>query len=164
MTKRFYEDFDVGDVFETRGRVLDEAVVAQWAALSGDFSQLLVGDRDDSRRPGAHDYVLFALASGLANGVWEEGARAALSVGFDFARSPRVGDTVYCRLEVREKQPSRTRRGGSVRFDVSVVDQLGETLQTGEMRLLFYPRGREAPDGDRAAGGGGRRPLIEGLA
>jgi acyl dehydratase len=144
VTKRYWEDIEIGDRFRTASRTIGEVQVAQWAGLSGDFNEMHMSATFAEASPFgvriAHGPIAIAIATGLMNAVWEEGARAALSMSFTFARPVLLGDTVHCEAEAVDKQPSRSGRAGSIAFAIDVVNQRGEVANTGEMRLLFYSR------------------------
>lgn len=151
VTRRYYEDFEIGQVFVTASRTITDVQVAQWAALSGDFNELHMSETYARQSPFgrriAHGPVGLAVASGMGNSLWEEGGRAALSLSWQFKAPIAIGDTIHCEVEVLRKQPTRSRRGGSADFAVRVINQNDEVVQTGEKSLLFYPR----PDIDATA-------------
>ena len=155
MTRRYYEDFEVGQVYVTPSRTVTEVQVAQWAALSGDFNELHMSEVFAKQSPFgrriAHGPVGLAIASGMGNALWEEGGRAALSLSWQFKAPLVIGDTIHCEVEVLRKQDTRSHRGGSVDFAVRVINQNNEVVQTGEKSLLFYPRPDSAAVGTTAA-------------
>lgn len=144
MTDRYYEDFEVGDVIVTRSRTIGEVQVAQWAALSGDFNELHMSEtfarQSQFGTRIAHGGVGLCVATGMLNELWDQGGRAMLGISWEMVKPIFLGDTVHCEVTVTEKQPTRSGRGGSVRFQVKLVNQDGETVQTGEDVLLLHPR------------------------
>lgn len=153
MTRRFYEDFEVGQVFSTPSRTVTDVQVAQWAALTGDFNELHMSETFAKASPFgrriAHGSLGLALAAGMCNALWDEGSRAALGLSWQFKAPIEIGDTLHCEATVMSKRPTRSNRGGSIYFEMKLFNQDGVVIQEGERTLLFYPRPEQVPEDEQ---------------
>ena len=65
---------------------------------------------------------------------------AFLGLSWKFKAPILIGDTVHLRAKVAKTRPVRSMGGGMVIFDVSVLNQREEVVQTGEWTLLVKAR------------------------
>lgn len=143
MPDRFFEDYQVGQRWVTRGRTITEADVVNFAGLSGDFFPLHV-DEDYARRTRfgrrvAHGFLVLSVASGLVPASPE--AVEAL-YGLDrvrFVAPVFIGDTVRVELEVTELRP-RPDGSGVVTFQQTVRKHTGEVAATSLYHVLVRRR------------------------
>ena len=144
---RYFEEFKVGETFETTGRTIDPADVSQFAGLSGDFNPLHTNEEVAKVTPFggriAHGLLTLAISSGQQNqlGLFE-GTTLAL-LGLDkvrFTAPVRFGDTVHTELTVRETKESSKPDRGVVLFDTAVKNQRGETVLQYELALMLMRR------------------------
>ncbi len=144
---RFFEEFAVGDSVTTAGRTITEADIVSFAALSGDWNAIhadaefakgtLFGQRV------AHGLLGLAVASGLAvrTGFIEGTVIAFREIGeWKFSRPVFIGDTIHVRATVTETKPIPRLGGGSVSFNVEVVNQNGQVVQHGTWTMLVKSR------------------------
>ena len=142
-------DFDsiaVGDGYETRGRTITEADVANFAGVSGDFNHLhtdaeAMADTEFGERI-AHGALVFSVLTGL---LWQSRSEAERENivafygvdGLRFVRPAFIGETIHAEVETVEKterdHPVAT---GVVRQQVDAVNQDGETVLTCEFLIL----------------------------
>lgn len=141
-----FEDFAVGQSFESPGRTITEADIVWFAGLSGDYNTLhtdaeaakasLFGGRV------AHGLLVLSVASGLATrlGLMEGTVMAFMGLEWKFRAPVRAGDTVRVLLTVREMKLVKRLGGGVVTLDVEIRNQEGTVAQKGDWRLLMRSR------------------------
>lgn len=143
---RFFEDFAVGDVFETQGRTISETEVSMWAMYTGDMNPMHVDDDFASahgifgRRfpPGL---AAVAVASGLKErlGLFAGTGLAMRRQTIEYRTPVLIGDTIHVRLEVRDLVPHPKRAAGSVTFRYEIVKRDGTVAVEGEW-VVFVAR------------------------
>ncbi len=144
---RYWEEFKVGQTFETARRTVEAGDVSRFAGLSGDFNPLHVDAEFARQTPFgervAHGMLTLSISTGQQNqlGLFEGTTLAFL--GMDrvrFTAPVKLGDTVHTELTVREvRETSRPDRGVVV-MDVVVRNQRGEAVATYEASLLVRRR------------------------
>ena len=107
-THLYFDDLEVGQEWTSGGRTVTEADIVHFAGLSGDFNPIHIDHEfaktTPFRRPIAHGFGVFSIASGL--GVMCPAVRtiALLRVRYwNFILPVFAGDTVRCRSRVVEK-------------------------------------------------------------
>lgn len=143
-----FEEFKPGAVFRTAKRVITDADVAAFAAVSGDRNPLHLDDAYAARsvfgRRVAHGLLGAAVATGLIHelGLTRGTLVAFLGLTWDFVRPLHPGAEVEVRLEVvSRRETSRDDRGMVV---VAAELLSGDALiQRGELKLLVQ-RGSRA--------------------
>lgn len=152
MHTRWFEDFHVGDRFESRGASLTESQIVDFAlaydpqhmhvdiasAESGPFGGLI-----------ASGFQTLALSFRLFYDLGLLHRSNIVGPGLDEVRwiAPvRPGDTIRTVVEVLEARPSRSRPDrGSVRLGFTVLNQKGETVLTYQAMTIL--RRKEAGGG-----------------
>lgn len=155
---RCFEDFQVGDRFESSGRTIGEATIENFCGISGDWSD--VHADEEAMRAGAfggriaHGILTFAVMQGLMCQTAYTLGTAVATLGWDALRFPlpvKIGDTVRARWTVTELRPSASRpRCGIVVEQCELVNQRGETVLTGRHALMVWRR----PGPENTATGG----------
>jgi 3-hydroxybutyryl-CoA dehydratase len=142
----WFEEFRVGQEFETGSRVIDDAAIAAFAAVSGDDNPLHLDEAHarDGAFGGrvAHGLLGPAVLSGLvgALGLSRGTLVALVGVEFEFMRPIRPGTAVRARIRVDRTRPTSAPGRGLVVFAVELVDSEGQLLQRGELRELIRSR------------------------
>jgi acyl dehydratase len=139
----FFEEFAIGDSVTTTARTITEADIMAFAALSGDWTSIhtdaefakgtLFGQRV------AHGLLGLSVASALAvrTGFIEGTVIAFREIGeWKFSKPIFIGDTIHMRATVTEVKAVPRLGGGSVTFDVEVVNQNGQIVQHGAWTML----------------------------
>ncbi len=159
---RFFEDFEVGDVYEhPLGRTVTTTDNIWFTLLSQNTAPVHFD----------HNYALqtefgkplvdstFTLALVTGQSVTDISQNVFANLGWDEVRLPAPvfeGDTIYSRSEVLEKRESRSRQNvGIVTVETTGYNQNGETVITFKRTIMVYRRGH-APEIARIASGGGQ--------
>ncbi len=138
-----FDQFSVGDEFETASRTITEADVVHFAALSGDYNPLHTDEEFMKNGPFkgriAHGMLLAAVATGQANqlGIFEGSSIAVLSISLKFTNAVRFGDTVRTILTCREKKESSKPDRGTATFDVRMLNQRNEPVMESQWVVLL---------------------------
>jgi acyl dehydratase len=146
MSSHYFEDINVGDVFTTRRRTVTEADVVHFAGLSGDFTAIHIDKEHAKQSPFgervAHGFLGVSIASGLLTqlGHLEETAIALLEFTCRFVSPIRLGDTIQVRQLTKDKRETSKPDRGIVTFDLTVLNQSGETVIAGEEKIMVRRR------------------------
>lgn len=143
----YYDDLEIGDTFETRGRTITETHLVTHAGNTGDMNELqtnveFAADSDFGERP-VHAPLTYSMMEGLLTSDFRSEASNICYYGLDSMRIPNptfIGDTISVTREVigkREKPP-----GGIVTFRDEVTRTDGSTVLVCE--TLEYLRVRDA--------------------
>ncbi|MBI3664790.1 MAG: MaoC family dehydratase N-terminal domain-containing protein [Acidobacteria bacterium] len=145
---RYFEDFEVGQNFRSRGRTVTEAHLVAFAGLSGDFIELHTNEEyarlsvfGARIAPGA---LVFSMATGLAAQMELINETVIAFYGVDrlrFTKPVFIGDTVRLEKRVVEKKEKDEERG-LVTFETSVLNQEGETVLAYRDKLLLKRKKR----------------------
>jgi acyl dehydratase len=147
MKRTYYEDYIVGDEFETPARIVTEEDVRRFADLTGDRHRLhldpefgrtsIFGERI------SHGLLGMALVNGLAfSGATDSDyILAFLGVTWKFVAPIRFGDSVRAIIQVASRRPTRKADQGIVVEAIRLVNQRDELVQEGEFTFLVKRRG-----------------------
>jgi acyl dehydratase len=128
----YFEDVEKGVPLETPGVTLTEAHVSLFAGVTGDAAV---------RNPGAvPDLLPLCLSSGLGWRLPRPPLAVLAFMGFEwrFLGPVRVGDTIHSVSRPLTKRSMR--EGGVVIEERRIVNQRGETVQSGKLTLLVARR------------------------
>ena len=138
-----FEEFNVGDQYESQGRTVTEADVVTFAGLSGDFNPLHTDAEFAQSTPFgeriAHGMLVAAMATGMANwtGVFEGTTLALMEQQIRYKGAVKFGDTVRLQLEVADKRETSKADRGIVRFAARILNQRDDVVIDGEWTLLM---------------------------
>jgi len=151
---RTFEEFAVGQRFETPRRTVVEADISSFAGLTADFNPLHMDEafaaQSDFRGRVAHGPMIVGMAFGLASraDLMDGTVLALLEIGWTFVKPVRPGDTISAVFTVLDKRETRAADRGVVTLQIDVLNQHGEIAQTGIAKTLI--RRQEAPSVDIA--------------
>jgi 3-hydroxybutyryl-CoA dehydratase len=139
MFDKYYEEINVGEEWESKGRTITETDIVNFAGVSGDFYPLHM-DREYAKNtpfgePIAHGMLVLSVATGLMN--LTPGIIAAF-YGMDkirFVRPTFIGDTIKVRMKVSDKQ-ERNNGTGVIACKTEIINQNGDTVIAGTLRML----------------------------
>jgi 3-hydroxybutyryl-CoA dehydratase len=148
-----WEEFTTGRQWQTGSRLVTEADIAAFSALTGDMN-VLHRDAAAARAAGfdgvvAHGMLGAALATGLVNrlGLSAGTLVALLGAAWRFRRPLYPGTRIAARVSVGSRRETARPERGVVVLDVALVDGEGAVLQTGELTLLVRRGGGAGPIG-----------------
>lgn len=147
----FFEDMGVGESWVSPRRTVTEADVSAFAGLSGDFNPIHVdavfAEAGGFGRRVAHGALVLSIATGLRQQmpIFRGSMRALLELrSWRFQRPVFFGDTVAVVTTVESKRETSKPDQGIVVQRIDVVNQDGETVQSGEM-VSLVARGDASP-------------------
>ncbi len=143
----FFDDIEIGQVWESGGRTVTEADIANFAGFSGDFNPIHVDHAFAAttpfRRPIAHGFGVFSIASGL--GVQSPPMRTIALLGvreWNFILPVFIGDTIRVRSDAVEKTLRGRGKRGEIIWHRAIVNQDGKVVQEGRIATLIECRPR----------------------
>ena len=155
----YFDDLELGQEWTSGGRTITESDIVNFAGFSGDFNPIHIDHEfakgTPFRRPIAHGFAVFSIASGL--GVMTPPVRtiALLRVPYwNFQLPVFAGDTIRTMTRVVEKTLRGRGKRGEVVWYRGVLNQDGKVVQEGQVVTLIEcrPLPRPAdPEGESAA-------------
>lgn len=148
---RTYEEFEVGQRFETPRRTVIDADISAFAGLTADFNPVHMDEvfaaQSDFKGRIAHGPLIVGMAFGLASraDVMDGTVLALLEIGWKFVKPVRPGDTISAVFTVLEKRETRAPDRGVVTLQIDVLNQHGEVAQVGTAKALI--RRKSVTDG-----------------
>jgi len=145
---RFYEDFEVGDVYEhPLGRTVTTTDNSWFTLLTQNTAPIhfdhAYAEKTEFGRPLVDSTFTVALVTGQS--VTDVSQNVFANLGWDEIRLPAPvfeGDTIYSRSEVLEKRESRSRPNvGVVTVKTTGFNQDGIIVVTFKRTLLVYREG-----------------------
>jgi itaconyl-CoA hydratase len=158
---RFFEDFEVGDVYEhPLGRTVTTTDNIWFTLLSQNTAPIHFDHNYAAQTEFGKPLVdsTFTLALVTGQSVTDISQNVFANLGWDEVRLPAPvfeGDTIYSQSEVLEKRESRSRPNvGIVVVETTGYNQEGETVITFKRTIMVYRRdhapkiARITPGGD----------------
>jgi 3-hydroxybutyryl-CoA dehydratase len=139
----YFEEFEVGYEIVSAARTITEADIVNFAALTGDWTQIHVNEEYAKGtifgQRVAHGLMGLSYAAGLGArlGFIEETVLLFRGLEWKFSAPIFIGDTIHLRVKVREKKELKKLGGGSVIFDVRLLNQEGKIVQKGTWEVLM---------------------------
>ncbi|HTJ94167.1 MAG TPA: MaoC/PaaZ C-terminal domain-containing protein [Pararobbsia sp.] len=136
-----FNDFEIGDSYQTSGVTVTEAHVVGFAGLSGDLFDVHMDDEfaQAAGFPGriAHGLLGLSLADGLKTrcAVRLKGI-ATLSWNWSFRAPLLIGDRIHVNVRIHAKRVTKRTDRGIVTLAMQVMNQRKEVVQDGETLLL----------------------------
>ncbi|HEX7385905.1 MAG TPA: MaoC/PaaZ C-terminal domain-containing protein [Castellaniella sp.] len=147
MKTHYFEDFSVGQTFESGGRTLTEADLTFFSMLSGDWNPIHAdAEYAASTRFGkrlVHGVLGMAVCTGMLHEMGIFHGSAIAMFGFEdwkFTAPLFVGDTVHLRLTITELSLGKSGRSGKLGRRFELINQKGEVVQDGLSGLLVQTR------------------------
>jgi 3-hydroxybutyryl-CoA dehydratase len=136
---RYYEDFEIGDVIETRRRTITEADIVNFCGFSGDWfplhSDVEYAEKSVFGERIAHGMLVMSVATGLL--PLNDIAIVAF-YGMDkvrFRAPTKIGDTLRLQVNITGKE-DKGEMGGLVTFDMYVKNQKNEDAAVSIMKVM----------------------------
>lgn len=143
----YFEDFEVGQKYFTKGRTITETDLILFSGVSGVYSPLHLDEEYCKntifKRRIAHGPLILAISNGLVGmlGLYEDSLIALLEIGCKFTRPVFIGDTVKATEVVHSKRETKTVGRGIVVFERHIYNQNDEEVQTLNLVVLLKTRG-----------------------
>lgn len=152
----YFDDLNVGQEWESGGRTVTEADIINFAGFSGDFNAIHIDHEYAKttafRRPIAHGFGVFSMASGLGVQTPPVRTMALLRVrGWNFRLPVYIGDTIRLKTRVVEKTLRGRGKRGEVVWYRAIYNQEGKIVHDGEIVTLVECRPLARPGADDAA-------------
>jgi acyl dehydratase len=139
----FFDEFEVGQEWDSPARTITETDVVTFAGFSGDYNPLHTDEEYASRTQFGgrifHGPGVFAIATGLESrlGIKEGTAIAFLGMTWNLRAAVRIGDTIHVHERVAGARATSKPDRGIVTFDVTVVNQRDEVCHDGQWIVMF---------------------------
>jgi acyl dehydratase len=144
-SRRYFDDIEVGEEYESPGRTVTETDIVIFAGLSGDYNilhtdaefmkQSIFGERI------AHGLLGLSIQAGLFTRATLPYATIALAgLRWKFKGPIKIGDTIRVRARVSAKKDTDKPDRGVVTLERRVLNQRDEVVQEGETDLMVERR------------------------
>ncbi|MFY0545063.1 MaoC/PaaZ C-terminal domain-containing protein [Brevibacillus sp. H7] len=148
MFTKYVEEYEMGELWRSRGRTITETDIILFAGLSGDWHPLHT-DQEFAKETMfqqriAHGTLILSVATGL---IQMDPNVVVAFYGIDhlrFTAPTFIGDTVHVEMEVTDVL-SREDGKGVLTVRQQVKKQSGETVIVGTIRVLLNSRKEGAP-------------------
>ncbi len=144
MRGLYWEEWEIGAVFESPGRTVTEADIVAFAGISGDYNPLHINEEFCKKTQFgtriAHGPLVYAIAAGLMFQLHLYDDTLIAFLGFDslkFTNPVKAGDTIHARVKVLEKRETSNPGRGVMKRELQVVNQRGEVVQEGVQAFLL---------------------------
>jgi acyl dehydratase len=145
--RRYFDDIQVGEEYESPGRTVTETDIVLFAGLSGDYNVLhtdaefmkksIYGERI------AHGLLGLAIQAGLFTRATAAYATLAfVGMRWKFKGPIKIGDTIRVRARVLAKKETAKPDRGIITLERTVLNQRDEIVQEGETDLMVERHGR----------------------
>jgi 3-hydroxybutyryl-CoA dehydratase len=139
----YFEEFEVGYEIVSAGRTITETDIVNFAALTGDWTQIHVNAEYAKGtifgQRVAHGLMGLSYAAGLGAqlGFIEETVLLFRGLEWKFSAPIFIGDTIHLKAKVKEKKELKKLGGGSIVFDIRLLNQEGKIVQKGKWEVLM---------------------------
>jgi acyl dehydratase len=146
LTRLYWEDFEVGDVFEAPwGRTITDAYLLAFAGVNSDFQHMHVDEvySQATQFGGRIAHGNLTAVQGLGMQVYTQvfhHAMAFLEERHVYKAAVRVGDTIYSAMTVLEARETKRPDRGIVFFRNDITNQDGELVLESEYRMMIRRR------------------------
>jgi acyl dehydratase len=146
MKAYHWEDFNIGDKFETQSIKIDPGMVEKFSKLSGDDNPNHINPElaKDSIYKGTIVQGMFILSLFTGQnrklGILKGTSMGVIHVDWDFKKPVYVNDTIYFKMEVIEKRETSKPDRGLLKRKITTCSQDGRVLSTGYFLNLVKRR------------------------
>lgn len=143
MTGKCIEEFVEGEVSISPGRTITETDVVTYSWVSGDVNPMHTDAEYSAKSPIgqriAHGTLGVSVVTGLSAQLGHLIGTAVAALGIDewrFLAPIFLGDTVHLRTTVVSARPTSKPDRGVLKRKMELINQRGETVQTGIMTTM----------------------------
>lgn len=143
---KYFDDFVLGERFETSGITIDQSDINLFAGLSGDFNPIHTDEAFAAATAFggriSHGFLVIAKMSGKFNqlGFWDGSVIAMLETGWCFLKPVKPGDTVHGLVTVDELKRTKAPDKGIIKVGIQVINQNDEKTADGFLKLMLRAR------------------------
>lgn len=152
MIKEYYEDYLVGEIFESPGRTITEADLVLYSALTGDWWEGHTNVEFAKNGPFgqriAHGMLTLCIGTSLLFRLGDYRWLPRFFIaqyGIDklrYTAPVMIGDTIRCEAEVVDMVEKDEKRG-ILTFDIRIINQRGEKVLIFLEKILVSRRARD---------------------
>jgi len=151
QTSLYFDDLEIGQQYQSVARTVTESDIVTFAGFSGDFNSIHIdhefAKKTPFRRPIAHGFAVFSIASGLSTHAPSTRTVALLAVkDWKFVAPVFIGDTIHILSTVEEKTIKGRGKRGEIVWHRHILNQEGKVVQEGLMMTLVECRPLPKPD------------------
>jgi len=150
ITGKYFEDYELEEVFESPGRTITETDLVLYAGLSGDYHQVHTDEdyckgRSVFKKRILHGLFALILVEGLKSrlGHFEGTSLASLEWNWKFLKPLFIGDTVHVRWHIKEKRETKKPDRGIMIETVQLISQNGDVIGEGDHVIMIQRSKKE---------------------
>jgi acyl dehydratase len=146
LNRLYWEDFEVGDVFEAPwGRTITDAYLLAFAGVNSDFQHMHIDEvyAEATDFGGRIAHGNLTAVQGLGMQVYTQvfhHAMALLEETHKYTAGVRVGDTIYSSMEVVDTRETKKADRGIVFFRNTLVNQRDEVVCISSYSMMMRRR------------------------
>jgi acyl dehydratase len=144
---KYFEEWQVGEEFETGHRTVTEADIVIYAGLSGDYNPLHTNEEFAKKTVFgtrvAHGFLVHSISIGLINQTTLFDGTVVAQKGHKnivFTKGVVAGDTIHAKVKIVEKNDMGKTDRGELVFDVEVINHRDEVCSKSTRTLLIKKR------------------------
>ena len=143
--RRYFDEIQIGEEYESPGRTVTEADIVLFAGLSGDYN-IVHTDAEFMKTTVFGERIAYGLLglsiqAGLLTRAMQPFATMAFTgLRWKFKGPIKIGDTIRVRGKVIAKEESGKPDRGLITLERTVVNQRDEVVQEGETDLMVERR------------------------
>ena len=147
---KYFEEFNLGDEFETNARTVTEAHFVAFEGLTGDFNSLHV-DAEYCKDTIFNERIAQTfLGLTMVSGLWymlflgEKTTIAFLELrNWKILKPIKIGDTIHGTVKIIEKKETKKPDRGIVVSHRKIVNQRGEVVNEGDWVMMVRRKPKE---------------------
>ena len=136
---KFYEELEIGDLFTTPGRTINEADIVAYAGLSGDYNPVHT-DAEFCKKYNiykqriGHGLLGLSYVDGLIFriGLFDGTGLASMSWTWAFKGPIFIGDTIHATTQITSKRTTKKPGRGIINEHVTLYNQRDEIIGEGD--------------------------------
>ena len=140
---QYFDDFAIGQSFQTHGRTLTEADLVGFCGFIGDYEPAHADEEFAKKSPLGRRILQGCLvttaAEGLMSrsGLFDATAMALIAASWEYKAPVFIGDTIRVGMTVKELRASSKGGRGVVTFSISIRNQAAAEVTTGTYVMMF---------------------------